>query len=234
MIRKNVQQICSGSLEAIENYQEAIKSKNFYHLHHRLETSKGLPRPYLIDHGLYYNRPAEELIFLESGVHSRLHQLCKKGYSEEEAYEIIDLEKRLTPELVYKLHKEDCKPIYKIAKEYNTTSKTVQKRLERFYKENNINNPDKSNHFEFDPLSLTSPEELFDWYIIKKYDLGRISYNLNLDEQNIKKLLHLWNIDDPMNWSNPHRWKVPKAVYTVSNNPVKIERPDFSWMKIRN
>lgn len=232
MIRKNVQKICSGSLETIENYQEAITSKNFYHLHHRLETSKGLGRPYLIDHGLYYNRPAEELIFLESGVHSRLHSLCKKGYSEEEAYEIIELEKRLTPELVYRLHEEDRKPIYKIAEEYNTTSKTVQKRLEKFYKENNINNLDESNHFEFDPLSLTFPEELFDWYIIKKYDLNRISYLLNLDEVNIKKLLHLWNIDDRMNWSNPHRWKVPEVHYTVSNSPIQIDRPDFSWMKI--
>lgn len=234
MIRKNVQKICSGSLETIENYQEAIKSKNFYHLHHRLETSKGLPRQFLIEHNLYYNRPAEELIFLESGVHSRLHSLCKKGYSEEEAYEIIDLEKRLTPELVYRLHEEDCMPIYKIAKEYNTTSKTVQKRLEKFYKENNINNPSESNSFDFDPLALTSPEELFDWYIIKKYDINRISYLLNLDEANIKKLLHLWKIDDQMNWSNPQRWTTPEVHYTISKNPISIDRPDFSWMKIRN
>ena len=70
--------------ENIENYQKA-KADNFkgWHCHHRLEThnSDGERRDVNIGYkelkalGLYYNRPAEELIFLTS----REHNAFKKG-----------------------------------------------------------------------------------------------------------------------------------------------------------
>lgn len=57
----------------IENYDEAIKSPLIYDLHHRLEISEMQSRSDLKFLHLYYNRPPEELIFLEHGEHVRLH-----------------------------------------------------------------------------------------------------------------------------------------------------------------
>ena len=65
--------------EKIENYQKA-KKDNFkgWHCHHRLEThtSDGIRRDIDISHrdlialGMYYNRPASELIFLPASEHN--------------------------------------------------------------------------------------------------------------------------------------------------------------------
>ena len=70
--------------ENIENYQKA-KAENFkgWHCHHRLETHTpdGIRRPVdipqkeLIALGMYYHRPASELIFLTT----REHNAFKKG-----------------------------------------------------------------------------------------------------------------------------------------------------------
>ena len=76
--------------ENIENYDKA-KKDNFkgWHCHHRLETHNSdgerrivdIRQKELIALGMYYNRPAEELIFLTS----REHNAFKKGrrHSEE-------------------------------------------------------------------------------------------------------------------------------------------------------
>ena len=57
----------------IENYQEALKSTLKYDLHHRREISENKSRKQLIAENLYYHRSPEELIFLEHGEHTRLH-----------------------------------------------------------------------------------------------------------------------------------------------------------------
>ena len=80
----------------IENYEKAIADiAQTWQCHHRLEThnSDGTERPRnaqlskeeLIALGMYYNRPAEELIFLTEVVHKRLHNAGKKRipFSEE-------------------------------------------------------------------------------------------------------------------------------------------------------
>lgn len=80
----------------IENYEKAIADiAHTWQCHHRLEThnSDGTERPRdaqlsreeLIALGMYYNRPAEELIFLTEAVHKRLHNVGKKRrtFSEE-------------------------------------------------------------------------------------------------------------------------------------------------------
>ena len=79
---------CSD-IENVENYQKA-KKDNFigWHCHHRLEThnSDGERRLVDISHnelkalGMYYNRPADELIFLTSREHQILHTKGKQGY----------------------------------------------------------------------------------------------------------------------------------------------------------
>ena len=72
----------------IENYGKA-KADDFigWNCHHRLEThtSDGIRRDVDISHkelkalGMYYNRPANELIFLTSREHSSLHKKGKPG-----------------------------------------------------------------------------------------------------------------------------------------------------------
>ena len=74
--------------EKIENYFEAISSDEKFDCHHRLEThfSDGTKRPKnaqlnaseLKALGMYYDRPAEELIFIKHSEHTKLHH---KGLS---------------------------------------------------------------------------------------------------------------------------------------------------------
>ena len=75
----------------IENYDKAL-ADNFknWDCHHRLETHNsdgerrlvGITTDELKALGMYYNRPADELIFLPSSEHSRLHTKGKH-HSEE-------------------------------------------------------------------------------------------------------------------------------------------------------
>lgn len=72
----------SEEIEQIENY-EAAKKDNFngWHIHHRLETHNSdgekrlvnLSRAELIALEVYYNRPANELIFLTASEHQKIH-----------------------------------------------------------------------------------------------------------------------------------------------------------------
>lgn len=71
---KNVRRFCSEPLTMIENYKEAVNdTEQSWHCHHRKETDEGLSRKELIEMGLYYHRPASELIFLSSSEHRKLH-----------------------------------------------------------------------------------------------------------------------------------------------------------------
>ena len=76
MIRKALHKLkryCSEELSNIENYQEALESPELYDLHHKL----GLiySKNELLENGLYYNRPAAELIFLSHTEHAKLHSI---------------------------------------------------------------------------------------------------------------------------------------------------------------
>lgn len=71
-------------IEQIENYWLA-KESNFdgWHIHHRLETHNSdgekrlvnLSREELIALDMYYNRPANELVFLTISEHMKLHKM---------------------------------------------------------------------------------------------------------------------------------------------------------------
>lgn len=75
--------------ETIENYDKAISSNKKYDCHHRLEThfSDGTERPIhaqlskeeLIALDMYFDRPANELIFLTQAEHHSLHNKYNKG-----------------------------------------------------------------------------------------------------------------------------------------------------------
>lgn len=75
---KTVLYFCSGDITHIENYERAINDlTQTYDCHHRRETDDGLLRKQLKELGLYYKRPACELIFLTHSEHMSLHQSGK-------------------------------------------------------------------------------------------------------------------------------------------------------------
>ena len=92
---------CSEPLENIENYEQAVNDKeHMWHCHHRAEI---LPcGRYTVDqlkkHGLYWHRPASELIFITETEHVRLHQIgnkncCGKHHSDETRHKMSESQK---------------------------------------------------------------------------------------------------------------------------------------------
>ena len=72
---------CRDDISLIENYDKAVSdTTQMWHCHHRRETIYS--RSGLIEIGEYYNRPAEELIFLTPNEHHRLHNLGKHHLAE--------------------------------------------------------------------------------------------------------------------------------------------------------
>lgn len=70
----NVKKYCSEDISLIENFAKAAADVNeTWYIHHRREISENKSRRLLIEEGLYYNRPAAELIFLTKLEHFRLH-----------------------------------------------------------------------------------------------------------------------------------------------------------------
>lgn len=71
----NAKKYCAEDISLIENYKEAVSSKELYHCHHRLEIQddKCYFAKELKQMNLYYGRPASELIFLKARVHKDLH-----------------------------------------------------------------------------------------------------------------------------------------------------------------
>lgn len=92
MISKNIISFCLTP-ELIENYDKAIAdTTQTWQCHHRLEThfSDGTERPYnaclsykeLTLLGCYYDRSADELIFLTEAEHKRLHNKRNKNWQD--------------------------------------------------------------------------------------------------------------------------------------------------------
>ena len=84
----NVKRYCCEDISKIENYEEAVNDiTNTWECHHKMELIEtgavvNSTKQDLIDWGIYYNRPADELIFMTKIDHRRLH-LKGKGLSEE-------------------------------------------------------------------------------------------------------------------------------------------------------
>ena len=79
--KRSAKAYCRDDISLIENYDKAIADKTqVWDCHHRRETIF-TPKD-LMEIGEYYNRPAEELIFLTPNEHHRLHKLGKH-HSEE-------------------------------------------------------------------------------------------------------------------------------------------------------
>ena len=89
MSLKHYKYICKDDISLVENYDLAL-ADNFkgWVLHHRLETKCPIFKPtcqQLIDNGLYYGRPANELIFMRREDHLSLHHKGKTVSNSEEA-----------------------------------------------------------------------------------------------------------------------------------------------------
>ena len=81
----NAKWFCSEDISLIENYHQAISDEEkMWDIHHRRESdSEGrtlfTPKQ-LKEMGLYFNRPAAELIFVTRSMHLKLHrEICEKG-----------------------------------------------------------------------------------------------------------------------------------------------------------
>lgn len=67
---------CNEDITQIENYEIAINDDTqTWDCHHRRETDDGLSVKQLIELGLYWSRPADELIFLTKYEHHSLHHM---------------------------------------------------------------------------------------------------------------------------------------------------------------
>ena len=77
---KAVKKYCCEDISLIENYEKAINdTTQTWDCHHRLEIELDKSVQELIDLGLYYDRPAKELIFLTHSEHAVLHMLTGQG-----------------------------------------------------------------------------------------------------------------------------------------------------------
>ena len=100
MISKNIKIYCHGDISLIENYEQAINDKTqTWNCHHRKETDENLSANELINQGLYYHRPPEELIFLTKTEHNKIHTsngknpMCGKHLSKETKKKISEFNK---------------------------------------------------------------------------------------------------------------------------------------------
>lgn len=95
---------CREPISEIEGYDGMINSNDNYVLHHRLEThdrwgnkrDEPVPMWVLKRLGLYYYRPASELIFITNSEHWKLHQTGRK-VSDETRAKMSALKKGYTP-----------------------------------------------------------------------------------------------------------------------------------------
>lgn len=82
---RNVKEYCCEDISKIENYDKAVAdTTQTWECHHRMELIEtgaivDSSRQDLIDWGIYYNRSADELIFLTHSEHQRLHTKGLKG-----------------------------------------------------------------------------------------------------------------------------------------------------------
>ena len=75
----NAKRFCSEDISLIENYNEAISDQTkTWDIHHRRECDENgrtlFTGKQLIEMGLYFKRPASELVFVTRSMHWKLHR----------------------------------------------------------------------------------------------------------------------------------------------------------------
>lgn len=89
----NSRLFCNEDPSLIENYNEAIKDNKTWVIHHKLEIELNKTVKELKKLGLYYKRPANELIFLTKSEHVSLHRKGV-GLSEQQKKKISEKNKQ--------------------------------------------------------------------------------------------------------------------------------------------
>lgn len=80
---KGVKQFCSEDISKIENYAPAVAdATQTWDCHHRLQILEHRSQKYLKENGLYFHRPASELIFLTHKDHMLLHKKWQRVWNE--------------------------------------------------------------------------------------------------------------------------------------------------------
>lgn len=127
---RTVKQFCCEDISLIKNYDKAIAdATQTWDCHHRMELIEtgavvDSTRQDLMDWGLYYSRPADELIFLSSKAHNILHKKGKKRgpHSEERKRKISEAHKGLKYGPFSEEHKKKLSEAHK-GKSSNTKGK---------------------------------------------------------------------------------------------------------------
>lgn len=145
---KNVKAYCKDDITKIENYDKAIADKTqVWHCHHRLETHKykdrnrkewvrrdeDISQEMLKAFNLYYDRPAEELIFMTVSDHHSLHHKNKK-FSEEHKRKIGEAQKGKPGHTKGKHLSEETKQKISLATKSQKLSEETKKRISESHK----------------------------------------------------------------------------------------------------
>ena len=72
---KKAKKYCCEDIENIQNYEEAINDKDYWCCHHILEINADLSKEQLKEQNLWYDRPAQELMFIHHIEHKNLHAI---------------------------------------------------------------------------------------------------------------------------------------------------------------
>ena len=116
--QKRVSKYCCEDISKIENYYAAVSPEAKWQLHHKNEITLNMSRIDLIKNDLYFNRPADELIFLTLEDHARIHNPVASFMRGKRAFEVPSY-KWVCPILLAYL--------YNVKKD---TMKDISKRLE--------------------------------------------------------------------------------------------------------
>lgn len=167
---RSVKKYCKEDPSLIENYDKAIAdTTQIWECHHRLEIQDGefIPLNTLIYKGLYYNRPASELIFLTTSEHLSIHNKNKKA-------------SLITKEKMSKLKKGSNNPFYGKKHTKEALEKIKQARSEQIFTEDSRNKAKLSRQIT---IAAMSEEE-------RKQKFGRSNQlkNRKLSEETKKKI----------------------------------------------
>ena len=193
--KSNAEKYCAEDISLIENYKEAVSSKELYHCHHRLEIQddKCYFAKELKQMNLYYGRPASELIFLNVKDHKNLHF----DYSEKCYKAVLNKYKEkgvgfsdFSYFMFYFIHGDDAKE----AKEaYIKARMQVYINMIKDIEDGGIDNiKDDDIDFLAYRLGIINKEEWRDFDFYKYSQYGRIPKKIQEDLKNKIKLV----IDD--------------------------------------
>ena len=101
---KMAKRYCSEDISLIENYKEAISDeKKMWDIHHRKECDENgrtlFTHKQLIELGLYFKRPASELVFVTRSMHWKLHR--EKMVNVGKKYGVVNGKKNSIPILQF-------------------------------------------------------------------------------------------------------------------------------------